>query len=281
MRSERLRIADALETPLERLDERGIRHSGVKDRGFMDSIYFTDPLGLLIELASYRFEPPAGCSHADVMLEAHDRLQEYLRDPKMPFHLWLRHLAKDRIIDMHRHHRGALRRSLDREQPLASPAFGEWSSFDLATQLRDDELTPAAASIRKELEARFLAALEQLDDEDREILLMRHFEHLGNSEVAQALGLSSAAAGMRATSRISLPSSIRASPRASTWTSARSPDGADVASAVSASSRPLDAALTASVRMRSVPSSRARTLCALFQVMSVRRFSPQPTSRQF
>jgi catechol 2,3-dioxygenase-like lactoylglutathione lyase family enzyme len=56
---------------VERLDERGIRHSGVKDRGFMDSIYFEDPLGLLIELASYRFEPPAGFTHADVLLEAH------------------------------------------------------------------------------------------------------------------------------------------------------------------------------------------------------------------
>jgi catechol 2,3-dioxygenase-like lactoylglutathione lyase family enzyme len=56
---------------VERLDERGIEHSGVKDRGFMDSIYFTDPLGLLIELASYRFEPPAGLTHADVLLEAH------------------------------------------------------------------------------------------------------------------------------------------------------------------------------------------------------------------
>src|SRR3712207_1021996 len=56
---------------VERLDERGIRHSGVKDRGFMDSIYFEDPLGLLIELASYRFEPPVGCTHADVLLEAH------------------------------------------------------------------------------------------------------------------------------------------------------------------------------------------------------------------
>jgi catechol 2,3-dioxygenase-like lactoylglutathione lyase family enzyme len=56
---------------VERLDERGIRHSGVKDRGFMDSIYFTDPLGLLIELASYRFDPPAGCTHADVLMEAH------------------------------------------------------------------------------------------------------------------------------------------------------------------------------------------------------------------
>jgi catechol 2,3-dioxygenase-like lactoylglutathione lyase family enzyme len=56
---------------VERLDERGIKHSGVKDRGFMDSIYFKDPLGLLIELASYRFEPPAGHTHADVLLAAH------------------------------------------------------------------------------------------------------------------------------------------------------------------------------------------------------------------
>jgi catechol 2,3-dioxygenase-like lactoylglutathione lyase family enzyme len=55
----------------ERLDERGIRHSGVKDRGFMDSIYFDDPLGLLIELASYRFEPPYPWTHAEVLLEAH------------------------------------------------------------------------------------------------------------------------------------------------------------------------------------------------------------------
>ena len=56
---------------VERLDERGTDHSGVKDRGFMDSIYFEDPLGLLIELASYRFEPPVGYTHAEVLLEAH------------------------------------------------------------------------------------------------------------------------------------------------------------------------------------------------------------------
>jgi len=59
------------EQVVARLDERGIRHSGVKDRGFMDSIYFDDPLGLLIELASYRFEPPSGSTHADVLFDAH------------------------------------------------------------------------------------------------------------------------------------------------------------------------------------------------------------------
>jgi catechol 2,3-dioxygenase-like lactoylglutathione lyase family enzyme len=57
---------------VERLDERGIEHSGVKDRGFMDSIYFKDPLGLLIELASYRFEPPQGHTHAEVLMRAHE-----------------------------------------------------------------------------------------------------------------------------------------------------------------------------------------------------------------
>jgi catechol 2,3-dioxygenase-like lactoylglutathione lyase family enzyme len=56
---------------VERLDQRKIKHSAVKDRGFMDSIYFEDPLGLLIELASYRFDPPHGCTHADVLMEAH------------------------------------------------------------------------------------------------------------------------------------------------------------------------------------------------------------------
>src|SRR4029078_1575630 len=56
---------------VERLDERGIPHSGVKDRGFMDSIYFREPLGSLFEPASSRSDPPAGHTHADVLLEAH------------------------------------------------------------------------------------------------------------------------------------------------------------------------------------------------------------------
>jgi catechol 2,3-dioxygenase-like lactoylglutathione lyase family enzyme len=72
----------------ERLDERGIKHSGVKDRGFMDSIYFRDPLGLLIELASYRFEPPVGHTHADVLLEAH-----LLRTERGDYNIQPEHIA--------------------------------------------------------------------------------------------------------------------------------------------------------------------------------------------
>jgi len=73
---------------VERLDEREISHSGVKDRGFMDSIYFEDPLGLLIELASYRFEPPAGHTHADVLLEAH-----HIRVARSDYNIDREHLA--------------------------------------------------------------------------------------------------------------------------------------------------------------------------------------------
>jgi catechol 2,3-dioxygenase-like lactoylglutathione lyase family enzyme len=84
---------------VERLDERGIRHSGVKDRGFMDSIYFDDPLGLLIELASYRFEPPFGFTHADVLLEAHT-----LRVERGDYNIDREHLADaiERLVERSR-----------------------------------------------------------------------------------------------------------------------------------------------------------------------------------
>ncbi|MBT9384070.1 VOC family protein [Pseudooceanicola sp. CBS1P-1] len=71
-----------------RLEARGIKHSGVKDRGFMDSIYFKDPLGLLIELATYKFEPPVGCSHAQVLLRAHK-----LRVARGDYNIGEEHLA--------------------------------------------------------------------------------------------------------------------------------------------------------------------------------------------
>lgn len=133
----------------------------------------------------------------DALIEANRRLQEYLNDPRMPFHLWLRHIARDRLIDAHRRHRVAARRSVDREQALAAPAGLDRSTMDLAAQLCDRELTPAAAATRQELERRFQAAIESLDDHDREIILLRHFEQLSNQETAQVLGLTEPAAGMR------------------------------------------------------------------------------------
>jgi catechol 2,3-dioxygenase-like lactoylglutathione lyase family enzyme len=87
---------------VERLDERRIQHSGAKDRGFMDSIYFNDPLGLPIELASYRFEPPFGYTHADVSLEAHE-----IRVERADYNIAQIHLA-DAIETLVRRSRASL-----------------------------------------------------------------------------------------------------------------------------------------------------------------------------
>ncbi len=71
-----------------RLDERGIKHTGVKDRGIFDSVYFEDPMGLLIELASYKFEPPAGLTHVEVIFEANQ-----IRVSRSDHHIAEIHLA--------------------------------------------------------------------------------------------------------------------------------------------------------------------------------------------
>jgi len=132
-----------------------------------------------------------------VLIDAHRRLQEYLRDPRMPFALWLRHMAKDRIIDAHRRHQEAARRSLDREQPNLAPAWNDASSVQLIARLVDQELTPATAAIQHELQQKLGQLLADLDEADREIILMRYYEQLPNQEIAAALGLSEAAASMR------------------------------------------------------------------------------------
>lgn len=133
----------------------------------------------------------------DVLIEANRRLGDYLTNPTMPFQLWLRHMARDRLIDAHRRHRVAASRSLDKEVSLEAAGAADRSRANLAGELADRELTPAAVATWRELERRFAAAVEQLEEDDRQIVLLRHFEHLTTAEAAEVLGLSKPAAGMR------------------------------------------------------------------------------------
>jgi RNA polymerase sigma-70 factor (ECF subfamily) len=133
----------------------------------------------------------------DVLLEANQRLREYLKNPTLPFAVWLRHLAKDRLIDAHRFHRQAQRRSLDREQHAATPAWAADSTVQLLANLLDPERTPASQAIQQEMERKLTAAIAALDEDDREVIWMRHYEGLGNQQVAEALGLTEPAASMR------------------------------------------------------------------------------------
>jgi catechol 2,3-dioxygenase-like lactoylglutathione lyase family enzyme len=95
----------------KRFNERGISHSGEVDRGFMDSLYFRDPLGQLYELASYRFEPPAGSSHAEVLLEAHK-----LRVAAGAYAIDTEHLA-DAIEQITRRRQGSLSEDRSAKNP--------------------------------------------------------------------------------------------------------------------------------------------------------------------
>lgn len=133
----------------------------------------------------------------DVLVEANRRLQRYLADPIMPFHLWLRQIAKDRIIDAHRRHRVSARRSVDREQPVTVPKGYDKSSIQLLGMLGDHKLTPAAAALQQEMARKVEQAITKLDERDCEIIVMRHYEHLSNQEISQALELTEPAASMR------------------------------------------------------------------------------------
>jgi RNA polymerase sigma-70 factor (ECF subfamily) len=129
----------------------------------------------------------------EALLVASRRLAAYLEDPRMPFHAWLRQIALDRVADEYRRQL-ADKRDVAREQPLAAE---QQSSLDLMAQVRDVNLTPAAMLLRKEIAERFRQAVDQLSDDSREIILMRHVEQLTNSQAAELLGLSEPAAGMR------------------------------------------------------------------------------------
>src|SRR5260370_18642980 len=99
----------------------------------------------------------------DVLLKANQRLGDYLRNPVLPFHLWLRQIARDHVFDAHRRHRDSAKRTVDREQAVRAgkggAVFDDRSSLDLAAQLRDSGLTPAAGALRPELHCPLQAAL--------------------------------------------------------------------------------------------------------------------------
>ena len=133
----------------------------------------------------------------DVMIEASGRLEKYLDDPVMAFHLWIRQIAWDRIIDTYRRHRVSAKRNMDREQPIAAAAGPNQSTMELAVQLRDPGLTPAAAATQREIASQVETVIELLNEQDREIILMRHYEHLSNLEIAEVLKLNPPAASMR------------------------------------------------------------------------------------
>jgi len=133
----------------------------------------------------------------ETYLEASARLAEYLQKPTMPFFLWLRFLAGQKLVTLHRHHLGRQMRDAGREVALYRGSLPETTSAALAARLLGHEARPSEAAIRAELKIRLQEALNGMDPLDREILALRHFEQLSLAETAQVLGLTESGACRR------------------------------------------------------------------------------------
>jgi RNA polymerase sigma-70 factor (ECF subfamily) len=134
----------------------------------------------------------------DAYLEARKRLPEYARDPQaMPFHVWLRLVTGQKLTDLHRFHLGAHMRDAGMEVALHRGALPQASSVSLAAQLFGRITSASRAAIRVEHKLILQEALNGMDPIDREVLTLRHFEHLSNDETALVLGLTKKAASNR------------------------------------------------------------------------------------
>ncbi len=133
----------------------------------------------------------------DALLEATTRLESYQRNPKMPFYLWLRFITVQRLLVLHRRHLGTQKRDAGREVSIYRTEVPNASSAALATQLLGRQVSPSQAAQRAECRLRLQRALDAMEPIDREVLVLRHFEELTNSETAQVLEISSTAANNR------------------------------------------------------------------------------------
>ncbi len=138
---------------------------------------------------------------SDVVQEAYvevvQRLEEYLREPKLPLFLWLRLVVGERLMKLHRAHLGTQMRDAGREVSLYRGALPAASSAALAAQLLGKHTSPTQAVVRAERILRLQEALNALDPVDREVLSLRHFEELTAAESAQVLGIEESAAAKR------------------------------------------------------------------------------------
>ncbi len=133
----------------------------------------------------------------DAYLEAWRDLEAYIRVPAMPFFLWLRGIAGNKLREVHRHHLGTRMRDPRREVSIYDAALPETTTTALAAGLLGNLTRASEEAIRGEVRLRLQDALNTMDPLDREVLALRHFEQLSPTETAQVLGIKEKAAGMR------------------------------------------------------------------------------------
>ncbi len=156
----------------------------------------------LERIISFRIAPflRSRVDPADVLQEAFfeisRRINEFIDGSPVSFFVWIRQKTIQTLIDIHRNHTREKRDAL-REMPLASAPYGHTTSISIARFLMDDITSPSQAAVREEEIQQLQSALESMNETDREVIAMRHFEHLNNQQVAEVLGISPTAASNR------------------------------------------------------------------------------------
>ncbi len=160
----------------------------------------------LWRLVNFRLDPVlAGrVDPDDVMQEAWmaaaQRIDHFLSNPTLSVFVWLRLIVVQTLVDVQRRHLGAKMRDAYREQSLAQPAnvaLSAGTSVSLARRLMGNFTSPSGAAIRQEQADKLRQAIDEMDSIDREVLALRHFEELSNSETAEVLGIQQKAASIR------------------------------------------------------------------------------------
>jgi RNA polymerase sigma-70 factor (ECF subfamily) len=135
---------------------------------------------------------------AHVVREAHlavrGKFPNYSADPRLPFFLWLRLEVGQKLVEVHRFHLGTMMREAGQEVSLQCGPLPPVTSLYLAEQLLGKLTSANVAAMRAELKIRVQEALNSMDPNDREVLILRHFEELSSAEAAQVLGIKPSAA---------------------------------------------------------------------------------------
>jgi RNA polymerase sigma-70 factor, ECF subfamily len=130
----------------------------------------------------------------EALAEADAKLDSYLSDRPLPFYPWLRQIAWERLVQLHRRHIRSQRRSVAREEAIS---LSDRSAAELAQRLLARGSTPSRQALRNEARVRVRAALDALPETDREVLVLRNLEQLSVADTAEVLGLSAGAVKMR------------------------------------------------------------------------------------
>jgi RNA polymerase sigma-70 factor (ECF subfamily) len=138
----------------------------------------------------HRFDPSDVVQ--DALAEAHRRLPQFAADRPVAFYPWLRQIAWEKLVALHRRHAGASKRTVHREEPLV-PRLPDESAVLLADRLAARTSSPSQEALRRELQDRIRLALADLSDNDREVIVLRHLEDLTFRETADVLGISESA----------------------------------------------------------------------------------------